>query len=338
MHEHDRWFLQRAYWLARQSLPAKVEPNPPVGAVIVRDGRILGEGFHREYGGPHAEIEALRAVSDKSLLRGATLYVTLEPCCHYGKTPPCTEAILEAGLGRVVIGTLDPNPQVAGAGLRTLEAAGLELSLASDPSPYRRLLRHFLVNLQENRPYITLKWAQLKPADQPAILGSRVVPRYPISTFWGKVWGHRLRARHSHIAVGYATWLLDKPRLSTRYYPGDSPSPLLFYDPRRGVPPIESQSSPPVLPVPLYPLHETLTTLYHQHRVGSILVEGGAQVLACFLSAGVYDEIHVLTRYDPTRALPSKPVWAPHLPPLRWRLRRLSPAETLRSYRRPLLI
>ncbi len=337
MNEIDDRFLRRARWLAQLGSPAKVEPNPPVGALLVKDGCILAEGYHRRYGGPHAEIEALRAVPDSNLIHGATLYVTLEPCCYYGKTPPCTSAIIEAGLSRVVVGTPDPNPKVAGAGLRQLAAAGLTVTVAPDPHPYQRLLRHFLVNLTEHRPYITLKWAQLKQPHQPPILGSRLSPRYPISTFWAKVWGHRLRAKHSHIAVGYATWQLDKPLLSTRYYPGDNPKPIVFYDPRRGEPAKGLYASAAPLFVPLYPLRETLAHLYEQHQVGSILIEGGAQVLETFLGAALYDEIHILTRYEKAHVSPSQPVWAPYPPRLPWRTYRLAPAEILRFYRRPLI-
>jgi len=331
--ELDELFLRRAWTLAQRASPAALATNPPVGAVIAADGRILSEGWHQRYGGPHAEIHALQQLSPNASLAQATLYVTLEPCCHYGKTPPCTSAIIPSGLRRVVVGTLDPNPLVAGQGAAQLQEAGIEVILAPNPRPYQRLIRPFTVSIREKRPYITLKWAQLEAPGHPPILGSRSQPQYPISTFWGKVWGHRLRSQHSHIAVGYGTWRLDQPRLNTRFFPGPSPQPIVFYDPRRGRPTLQ----PPFPLLPLYPLTETLATLYHELHAGRLLVEGGAQVLNAFLSSGLYDEIHILTRRTSSTSIPENPVWAPSPPPsLPTKRYRLSPHEYVCICRRPL--
>jgi len=331
--EVDEAFLRRAMTLSKRAAPAALATNPPVGAVIAEGGRILSEGWHQAYGGPHAEIEALHRLPPGTPLNQATLYVTLEPCCHHGKTPPCTAAIIKTGIRRVVIGTIDPNPLVAGQGVAQLREAGIEVILAPQPEPYRRLIRHFALSIQEKRPYITLKWAQLKTPTGLPVLGSRNLPQMPISTFWGRTWGHWLRARHSHIAVGYATWQLDKPRLTTRLFPGHSPQPIVFYDPRRGEPNLPT----PIPAVSLYPLTETLHTLYRDSHVGSLLVEGGAQTLQAFLSSGLYDEIHILTRYLHSATLPPNPVWAP-VPPLHLPFRhyRLSRTETVAVYRRPI--
>jgi diaminohydroxyphosphoribosylaminopyrimidine deaminase/5-amino-6-(5-phosphoribosylamino)uracil reductase len=331
--EVDEVLLRRAMALARRAAPTALATNPPVGAVIAEKERILAEGWHQAYGSPHAEIEALRRLPPDTPLTHATLYVTLEPCCHHGKTPPCTSAILSTGIRRVVIGTIDPNPLVAGQGLSQLRAAGIQVVLAPHPAPYRRLIRYFAVSIREKRPYLTLKWAQLKTPAEPPILGSRHLPQMPISTLWGRVWGHRLRARHSHIAVGYATWHLDKPRLTTRFFPGPSPQPIVFYDPRRGAPDL-----PTAIPaLPLYPLAETLHALYRDLHVGSLLIEGGAQTLQAFLSSGLYHEIHILTRRTHRPTLPANPVWAPVPPPhLPFRHYRLSRTETVAVYRRPI--
>ena len=331
--EVDEAFLRRALALARRAAPAALATNPPVGAVIADGERLLSEGWHQAYGGPHAEIEALHRLPPSTPLTHATLYVTLEPCCHHGKTPPCTSAILSTGIRRVVIGTIDPNPLVAGQGVAQLQEAGIEVILAPRPEPYRRLIRHFALSIQTKRPYITLKWAQLKTPTGLPILGSRSLPQMPISTFWGRVWGHQLRARHTHIAVGYATWRLDRPRLTTRLCPGPSPLPIVFYDPRRGAPDL-----PTTIPaIPLYPLADTLHALYQDFHVGSLLIEGGAQTLQAFLSSGLYDEIHILTRRTHRTTLPKNPVWAPatplHLP---FRPYRLSRTETVAVYRRPI--
>lgn len=330
MRPEDELFLGRALQLARRALPAEVEPNPPVGAVIAVGTEVLGEGYHRRYGGPHAEIEALAAVRDKERLPEATLYVTLEPCCHtHKKTPPCVPAIVEAGIRRVVVGTIDPNPAVRGAGIAALRAAGLSVELAPNPRPFRKLLRHFWVNLRHNRPYITLKWAQTAGPSggfpfAGGWMGSRRIGKWPISGFWGQVWAHRLRAQHSHIAVGYRTWLLDKPALTTRLFPGGSPQPLVFYTPAY---PFPNEEPLPAYAWPLtYLTEESLSMLYHAHRVGSLLVEGGAATLNRFLAAGLYDEVHIIVSYA-EQPLPPEPVWAPAWPALRWRRKRLSATE-----------
>ncbi|MBV8608596.1 MAG: bifunctional diaminohydroxyphosphoribosylaminopyrimidine deaminase/5-amino-6-(5-phosphoribosylamino)uracil reductase RibD, partial [Singulisphaera sp.] len=136
-----------------------VEPNPMVGAVVVRDGRLVGVGHHARFGGPHAEVEALAVAGDSA--RGATLYVTLEPCCHFGKTPPCTDAVLAAGIARVVAAMRDPFPRVAGGGLAQLRAAGLEVELgpATEADAARRLNAPYLKRLATGLPYVTAKWA-----------------------------------------------------------------------------------------------------------------------------------------------------------------------------------
>lgn len=330
LNELDKHLLRRAFSLALRAAPSAVEPNPPVGAVIAVGDRIIGEGYHQAFGGPHAEIVALQTIQDPELLPHATLYVTLEPCCHTEKkTPPCVPAILQAGIRRIVVGTVDPNPAVSGKGIMALQAAGTTVVLSDDSRPFRRLLRHFHTNLRFRRPYITLKWAQtLGPTGRfpfaGGVIGSRRVGQWPISSFWGRVWGHKLRAAHSHIAVGYRTYTLDKPTLSTRYYPGASPHPIVFYDPRRGIPTL----SPPVRPFPLSEVTpEVLQKLYEEFHVGSLLVEGGAKVLQQFLSAGLYDEVHILLSHTATPPPPNERVEAPLWPSLSWRRRHLSPSE-----------
>ncbi len=333
--ELDELFLRRAWSLAKRAEPLAIATNPPVGAVLVREDRILAEGWHQRYGGPHAEIEAIQKVPNREVLREATLYVTLEPCCHYGKTPPCTHAIQSAGIERVVVGCLDPNPRVAGQGVSNLRSAGVKVVLAPQPQIYQALLRHFAVGIRQQRPYITLKWAQLRTGTHAPLIGSRHQPQLPISGFWGRVWGHKLRSQHTHIAVGYGTWRLDKPQLTTRYFPGPSPKAIVFYDPRRGEPPEKPNS----LLVPLYPLLDTLRHLYQARLVASLLVEGGAQVLQAFLSAGLYDEIHVLERCSHTASPEVEaPIWAPVAPALPWQVRKLGPYEQVRFYRKPYLL
>lgn len=327
--QQDELLLRRALLLAERAAPSAVEPNPRVGAVIAVGERILGEGYHRQYGSPHAEIEALRKVRDPSLLAQATLYVTLEPCCHARKkTPPCVPEIISAGIPRVVVGTIDPNPAVSGKGLALLREAGIQVVLAPNPAPYRRILRHFWVNIREQRPYITLKWAQTPGPSghfpfQGGILGSRTQGKWPITGFAGKLWAHRLRAQHSHIAVGYRTWLLDRPQLTTRYFPGGSPKPYVFYEDNRPLP----FPAPPFFYPYTHITKEWLQQLYTTHKVGSLLIEGGAALLKQFLSSGCYDEVHVIvSEAFQSISLPHA-VEAPPLPFLKWRRLKIAPKE-----------
>ncbi|MEM9025219.1 MAG: bifunctional diaminohydroxyphosphoribosylaminopyrimidine deaminase/5-amino-6-(5-phosphoribosylamino)uracil reductase RibD, partial [Bacteroidota bacterium] len=155
----DSTYLQRCLQLAGNGA-GNVAPNPLVGCVLVADGRIIGEGFHRQHGGPHAEVEAIRAVADPALLREATLYVNLEPCSHHGKTPPCADLIIEKGIPRVVIGTTDPHDKVAGKGIARLEAAGCAVTAGVLEQESLELNRRFFTFHQQQRPYIVLKWAQ----------------------------------------------------------------------------------------------------------------------------------------------------------------------------------
>ncbi|MDW8058082.1 MAG: bifunctional diaminohydroxyphosphoribosylaminopyrimidine deaminase/5-amino-6-(5-phosphoribosylamino)uracil reductase RibD [Bacteroidia bacterium] len=325
MTAQDLLWLFRALELARRGSPVQVEPNPPVGAVIAVGEQLLGEGYHRAFGGPHAEIEALRQVRETKLLEKATLYVTLEPCCHTDKkTPPCVPEIVGAGIRRVVVGCEDPNPAVSGRGIEALRAAGVEVLIVPDSRPFQALLKHFRVSITKQRPYITLKWAQTSRSGalyESGYIGSRTQGRWPISGFWGKVWGHRLRAAHSHIAVGYRTWILDQPLLTTRYFPGENPKVLIFYEPQHGMPKEKDERFFPLTT----PFEEMLKRLYLEHGVGSLLVEGGAALLQRFIASGLYDEIHVLMRI--TREVPPAPVLAPVMPVIRWRRRRLSPDE-----------
>src|SRR5579884_2411034 len=156
MSDADRQWMRRALELAEHGR-GRVEPNPLVGAVVVHDGRVVGEGWHRRHGEAHAEVNALAAAGDRA--RGGTLYVTLEPCCHHGKTPPCTDAVLRAGIARVVAALADPFPQVAGRGAALLRAAGVAVELGLEEAAARRQNAPYLKLLATGRPYVHLKWA-----------------------------------------------------------------------------------------------------------------------------------------------------------------------------------
>ena len=215
LSEQDLRFMRRAVQLARRGFPV---PNPHVGAVIVKNGAIVGEGFHPYAGAPHAEIFALQKAGDAA--HGATLYVTLEPCNHYGRTPPCTNAILEGGMKRVVVGMTDPNPQVSGKGIERLRTAGVQVELLNHDIPAEAKLiaeleainRIYLYWRRHNRPFITLKAAMsldgkiaTHTGDSKWITGERA-----------RRYAHRLRAEHAAVLVGVETVLKDRPHLTAR--------------------------------------------------------------------------------------------------------------------------
>lgn len=311
-----------------------VAPNPPVGAVLVHRGRIVSEGWHQHYGGPHAEVHCLAGVTDPAILSESTLYVSLEPCNHHGKTPPCTDLILEKGIPRVVVGCEDPNPQVAGQGIRRLREAGVAVTLAEDPAPFQALIAHFRVNILLQRPYITLKWA--KTAN--AVMGTRSGLLH-ITGEEALAYGHALRACHQAILVGTETALHDNPALTTRRYPG--PSPIRIVLDRRARLPLTlkvfteadapiwvlSEASRPAhlpdhvrwLMPPTREVAALAGWLYAEHRVGSILVEGGRSVLQQFVDADCWDAAAVLTNsamlYQGEQPVPA-PRFAPNLMPL----------------------
>ena len=204
--------MRRALALARRG-QGRVEPNPMVGCVLVRGSGVIGEGYHRRFGGPHAEVEALR--SARGSARGTTAYVTLEPCCHFGKTPPCTELLIEAGVARVVAPMKDPGEHVAGRGFRRLRAAGIDVRRGCLEPEARRLNAPYLALVQQKRPYVLLKWAQ-------SLDGHLITPPGTPSTISGPQahrWVHRLRARVDAVLVGIGTVLKDDPSLTARGVP-----------------------------------------------------------------------------------------------------------------------
>lgn len=280
---HDERWMRRCLDLARCGCYG-APPNPMVGAVIVCDGRIIGEGYHRRCGDAHAEVNAVNSVrpADRPLLCRSTIYVSLEPCAHFGRTPPCAELIARLGIPRVVVGCVDPFARVQGRGIAMLREAGCDVTVGVLDAECRELNRRFFVFHTHHRPYITLKWAQSadgfldrrRDGGQPARLSS---PRSLMEV-------HRLRAQHGAILVGHTTLRLDHPRLDVRCWPGNSPRRLIL-----------GRVSPDELPEGFEAFAnrtELLDTL-HRDGVQSLLVEGGAQTLASFLADDVWDEARV---------------------------------------------
>jgi diaminohydroxyphosphoribosylaminopyrimidine deaminase/5-amino-6-(5-phosphoribosylamino)uracil reductase len=208
-HELDLWHMRRALELAERG-QGRVEPNPMVGCVIAAGAEIIGEGWHRQFGGPHAEVEALAVAGPRA--RGATMHVTLEPCCHQGKTPPCTRAVIEAGLRRVVLAQRDPFPQVAGGGLAELQAAGVEVEVGLLESDARRLNAPYLKLLDTGRPWVIAKWAMTLDGK----LATRTGSSRWISCAESREIAHGLRGRVDAILVGARTARHDDPLLTAR--------------------------------------------------------------------------------------------------------------------------
>ena len=208
-NELDVWHMRRALQLAAEGR-GLVEPNPMVGCLVVRGAEIIGEGWHRRFGGPHAEIEALRIAGAKA--DGAEMVVTLEPCCHQGKTPPCTQAIIRAGIRRVVVAQLDPFPQVAGGGVAELEAAGIEVCTGVLRDEARRLNAPYLKLLETGRPWVIAKWAMTLCGK----IATRTGESRWISSAESRAIVHELRGRVDAIIIGSETARRDDPMLTAR--------------------------------------------------------------------------------------------------------------------------
>lgn len=278
--ERDAFYMRRALQLAVCGL-GNVSPNPLVGAVIVAPGDVvIGEGFHRQYGGPHAEVNAVNSVSpaDRALLPQSTIYVTLEPCSHYGKTPPCSLLLRQCGFRRVVIGTVDPFDKVAGKGIAMLREVGISVDTGILERECRCINARFFTAHTLHRPFVTLKWAQSADGFMDTIRNEGMRP-YSFSSAVGKMLVHRLRAHHDAIAVGSGTFLADSPRLDVRHWHGQSPRPVIFD--RRG------RCGAPSADIP-----DTLRSLYND-GVTSVLVEGGPTLLRSFLNLGLWDLVRV---------------------------------------------
>jgi diaminohydroxyphosphoribosylaminopyrimidine deaminase/5-amino-6-(5-phosphoribosylamino)uracil reductase len=232
MSERDEQWMALAMELAERGR-GRVEPNPMVGCVLVSEGQVVGQGFHEQFGGPHAEIQALADAAQRGLdPRGATAYVTLEPCCHRGKTPPCTDALIEAGIARVVVGMIDPDPNVSGRGIAKLRSAGIDVATGIAGRPIRQLLAPYIKQRSKGRPWVICKWAQT--AD-----GMLAVPGTTdrwISDSPSRRQVHELRSRCDVICVGVGTVLADDPFLTNRSGRGNQPVRLVL-DARLRTPP-----------------------------------------------------------------------------------------------------
>ena len=288
--ETDRKFMARAVALARHG-QGHVSPNPMVGCVIVSaDGRIIGEGWHRLFGSGHAEVNAMRSVTDTEALRGATAYVTLEPCSHYGKTPPCAEMLAASPIERVVVGMTDPNPKVSGRGIARLREAGKTVSTGVLRQNCEDLNPHFLTAQRHGRPFVTLKFA----CDASGAMGWLSGRRSPLySNPLTQALAHRERTAHDAILVGRRTALADNPSLTSRYWPGRNPVPIVTGGEGAPLPSSLTLARNPhlILAPRITDPVEFVRGLWLDRGISSLLVEGGGSLLRGFIDAGVFDII-----------------------------------------------
>lgn len=311
MHIDER-YMMRCLTLAKKGGEA-VAPNPMVGAVVVYQNQIIGEGYHQQYGGAHAEVNAIAAVRDEHLLNDSTLYVNLEPCSHYGKTPPCAELIIRKGIPRVVVGTLDPFPAVTGRGVQMLREAGVEVVVDVLKKEAMYLNRFFMTAHTKQRPYVILKWAQSVDGFTDRIRADCAMPPVQFSTPATRRYVHQLRSEVASIMVGTNTAVLDNPSLTVRHWVGDSPirvvldrslripvshhlldrtvQTLVFTEclteNKENVEYIQLDFSTSVM-------QQIVDILFERH-IHSLLVEGGTWTHQCFLEAGLVDEIRIET-------------------------------------------
>lgn len=311
--EIDKKYMQRCIELARSGA-GSVSPNPMVGCVIVRGNEIVGEGFHRKYGEAHAEVNAVNSVATPELLKESTLYVSLEPCAHHGRTPPCTGLIIEKQIPRVVIGAADPSPEVAGRGIKKLKEAGIEVVSGVLGQECRELNKRFFTFHEKKRPYIILKWAQTSDgfidiARESSDYGE---PNWITGDLALRL-VHKIRAEEDAIIVGTNTALKDNPSLSVRNWAGESslrividkelklPETLKFFDGTQKTLILNALKtekedltewfkldfSKDILP-------QILSELFSR-KILSLIVEGGRQLLESFIRDGLWDEAHVFS-------------------------------------------
>jgi len=325
--------MQRCLQLAQLG-QGSVAPNPMVGAVLVHNNRIIGEGYHQQYGGPHAEVHCLNSVKlhDVHLIEQSTIYVSLEPCAHFGKTPPCAHLIIDKKIPKVVVGCRDPFAEVNGKGIEKLQAAGVEVTTGVLEKECRELNKRFFTFHTQHRPYIVLKWAQTadgKIAAQPLAKAKgweneQQQERLFISNAYTNRMVHQWRSEEMAILVGTNTALYDDPELSTRLWPGSHPIRLVVDKHLRlpkklklfngDIPTIVFNMQLHTLPfekisvldirargVSYYQVAEDtslvhqITQALYQLNIQSVLIEGGAQLLQSFINEDLWDEARIIT-------------------------------------------
>ena len=282
-----------------------VSPNPMVGCIIVHNGEIIGSGYHSVYGGPHAEVNSINSIKEPGLLKNSIAYVSLEPCSHFGKTPPCADLLIQYGIKKVVIGSLDPNPLVAGQGIEKLKKAGIEVKFGILENECKKLNKRFFTYINNKRPYIILKWAE----SSDGFMGSEEIKQ--ISGIAAQTRLHKWRSEEDAFLVGTNTLIQDNPKLNTRLWPGKNPTRIAvdfelksenkhlnFYDQSQKtiiLNGIKDGISHGIeyIKIPDCKV-ETLIEALYLCKISSVVIEGGSKLLNSFIDAHLYDEIRVL--------------------------------------------
>ncbi len=305
----DEIYMQRCIDLARLGA-GRVAPNPMVGAVIVHENRIIGEGYHQKFGEPHAEVHAIASVEDKSLLKNSTLYVSLEPCSHFGKTPPCSDLIIQNEIKKVVIGTKDTHLKVNGGGIDRLKKAGIELTVGILDHECRELNKRFFTFHERQRPYVILKWAQSADGFLDKLRNPEEKGVHWLSSPETKILVHKWRSEEQSIMVGRKTVQNDNPSLTVREYSGNNPIRIII-DAQLQIPEnlnIFSSDAQTLVfnkvkndlkdNIEWIKLNETNveTILYelYKRNITSVFVEGGSRTLHYFIFGNVWDEARVI--------------------------------------------
>jgi len=312
MNSHE-FYMKRCLELGQKAL-REVAPNPMVGSVIVLDGKIIGEGYHQFYGKEHAEVNAIRAVHDKRVLKNATLFVNLEPCSHFGKTPPCADLIIKHHIPHVVIGSIDTNSLVAGQGIEKLKKAGVKVEIGILEETCRELNKRFFTHHEKKRPYVILKWAQTKDGylDYKREINDKK-KALQISNEASQKLVHQWRSEEQAIIIGTHTALLDNPQLTVRMISGKNPlriaidrtlripkeyhlldksTPTLILSEKEMESEINLEYVQVDFNIPIVPqlLHEL-----YKRNIRSLLVEGGERLLSGFIQSGFWDEANIFT-------------------------------------------
>ena len=308
MAEIHQQYMQRCFQLATLAL-GRVVPNPLVGAVVVCNNVIIGEGYHQQYGSAHAEVNAIAAVKDKSLLQQSTLYVNLEPCSHFGKTPPCADLIIQHQIPQVVICNKDPNPLVAGKGIAKLEAAGIKVTTGVLEQEGWHLNRRFFTFHTHKHPYVILKWAQ----SSDGFITKGNDKQYWITGDTAKKLSHQWRSEEQAILVGTQTVLTDNPQLNNRYF-NSKQQPLRVVIDKNLIIPESSfvldnsqktivfnalkyaqAESTSYLKINFENTVEEILAVLYERNIQSLIVEGGAKTLNAFIQQNAWHEARILT-------------------------------------------
>ena len=306
MNTHEK-YMTRCLELAKKGF-GKVAPNPMVGCVIVHKGKIIGEGFHEQYGSVHAEVNAINSVKNKKLLKDSTLYVNLEPCSHFGKTPPCADLIIRKNIKYIIIGTIDPNPLVSGRGLQKLISSGCDVKVGVLERECRELNKRFFTFFEKKRPYIILKWAQTKDN-----FFGIINLKSQISNLKSQQLVHQWRSEEQAIMVGTNTALIDNPKLTVRKVKGNNPIrvvidknlkiPSSFHLLDGSVPTIiftakkkTSKKNIEFVKIDFKKnILKQITDELYDRKIQSLIVEGGTKLLNSFLEKNLWDEARVFT-------------------------------------------